>query len=274
MASLMLEVPTEPYGLALLCCAIKSALCAEEGTVHQAHAGCKSVGIRTTQPMKTKSFSIGRLICIASCVTLTTGYSQTALFTTDTAIGIHDTNFDGVDIVVSNATLTIDGYHSFSSIHLLNLGRLTHSSSINGLLENRINIARELHSLCSTNATALNTNNVITNTVTLRASSGHTYVLDANYLLTTSNGTILITLPSGSTITDGTSVLVDYDALLTPVTAGLYLTVSSNVEVEAGGMIDANGHGFGAGMGPGAAQSSYPPFTSLFQVGGGGGHGG
>src|SRR5438876_10515273 len=63
---------------------------------------------------------------------------QAATFTSDTFIGINDSNFDGLDVAVTNATLTIDGSHTFASLHLLNGGKITHSFATNGLLENRL----------------------------------------------------------------------------------------------------------------------------------------
>src|SRR5215813_10596553 len=100
-----------------------------------------------------------------------------AIFTTDTSIGVNNTNFDGQDIIVTNATLTVDGYHSFGDVLLLNGAVLTHSFSTNALLDN----------------------------------------------------------------TPGP-----------PVPAGLFLTVTNNVEVTSGASINANSRGYGAGFGPGA----------------------
>src|SRR6266481_2123058 len=73
-------------------------------------------------------------------------------FTNDTFIGINNTNFDGLEIVVTNSTLTIDGNHTFANVRLLNGARLTHSFSANGLIENRVSVLSELHALSSTNA--------------------------------------------------------------------------------------------------------------------------
>ena len=55
-------------------------------------------------------------------------------FTSDTAIGVYDTNYDGMDVVVTNCTLTVDGPHSFASLQLLSGGNLTHTFSSNGQL--------------------------------------------------------------------------------------------------------------------------------------------
>jgi hypothetical protein len=50
-----------------------------------------------------------------------------ATFTTNALITEADTSFDGQDIVVSGATLTVDGRHSFNSLLLTNGAVLTHS---------------------------------------------------------------------------------------------------------------------------------------------------
>jgi hypothetical protein len=50
-----------------------------------------------------------------------------ATFTTNALITEADTSFDGQDIVVSGATLTVDGRHYFNSLLLTNGAALTHS---------------------------------------------------------------------------------------------------------------------------------------------------
>ncbi len=68
-----------------------------------------------------------------------TGYSalalsaQAILFTTDTIISATDTNYDGLDLVVTNCTLTVDGAHTFASLQILNGGTLTHPQDSLGL---------------------------------------------------------------------------------------------------------------------------------------------
>ncbi|HET7624700.1 MAG TPA: hypothetical protein VFM25_05495, partial [Verrucomicrobiae bacterium] len=52
---------------------------------------------------------------------------QAIVFTNNTTIGSGDTNYEGMDIVVSNCVLTVDGEHSFSSVRIANSGILTHS---------------------------------------------------------------------------------------------------------------------------------------------------
>ena len=40
-------------------------------------------------------------------------------FTNDTVISSYNTNYDGLDIAVTNCTLTVDGPHSFASVQVL-----------------------------------------------------------------------------------------------------------------------------------------------------------
>ena len=51
-----------------------------------------------------------------------------ATFVINARIGEYDNSFDGQDIVVSGATLTVDGRHSFNSLLLTNGAVLTHLS--------------------------------------------------------------------------------------------------------------------------------------------------
>jgi hypothetical protein len=50
-----------------------------------------------------------------------------AVFTTNALITEADTSLDGQDMVVSGATLTVDGRHYFNSLLLTNGAVLTHS---------------------------------------------------------------------------------------------------------------------------------------------------
>src|SRR5688572_28468242 len=53
--------------------------------------------------------------------------SATLVFTTNSVISSVDTNYDGLDIVVTNCTVTIDGTHAFASLQIRNGGIVTHS---------------------------------------------------------------------------------------------------------------------------------------------------
>ena len=50
-----------------------------------------------------------------------------ATFTTPVTISESDTTYDGQDIVVNGATLTVNGAHRFASLLLTNAAVLTHS---------------------------------------------------------------------------------------------------------------------------------------------------
>src|SRR5215475_6762385 len=53
--------------------------------------------------------------------------ASSAVFTNDVTISETDTNYDGQDIVVDGATVTVNGAHSFNSLLLTNNAVLTHS---------------------------------------------------------------------------------------------------------------------------------------------------
>ena len=53
------------------------------------------------------------------------------VITNDTTIGVTDSTYDGQDIVVSNAVLTVDGPHALNSLRLAAGSTLTHSASTN-----------------------------------------------------------------------------------------------------------------------------------------------
>ena len=215
--------------------------------------------------MKTPSFTLHYLAAITILLLAAFGVPA-ATFTNDGFIGINNTNFDGQDIIVTNCTLTVDGAHSFTSVQLLNGAVLTHSFSTNGLLENRLSIAGELHALSSTNPAALSQTNVLTNTVVVSGPTGNTYQAGTDYGVVVTNAITLITLLPGSNIPDGAMISASYSFLATPVAAGLFLTVSNNLEIEIGAAINATAKGYAGGLGPGAGASlgtKYPyPFTA------------
>src|SRR5262249_441033 len=59
--------------------------------------------------------------------------ARAVYFTNDTIIGPDQIFFDGDDLALSNCTVTVDGPHSFATVHVLAGGVLTHSFSTNGL---------------------------------------------------------------------------------------------------------------------------------------------
>lgn len=52
------------------------------------------------------------------------------IFTADNSIGPGNTIFDGRDVLVNGATVTIDGPHRFNSLHLIDGARITYSGEI------------------------------------------------------------------------------------------------------------------------------------------------
>src|SRR5690348_14623621 len=64
--------------------------------------------------MKNSCSAIHRLAPV-SALLLARLITHSATFTSDTFIGINNTNYDGQDIVVTNCTLTVDGSHAFLS---------------------------------------------------------------------------------------------------------------------------------------------------------------
>jgi len=214
----------------------------------------------------------------AYCVVLACSVALRAnavVFTNDTLLGVHNSAFDGQAIVVSNCTLTIDGAHTFDSLKILRGGVLTHSFSTNGLLPNLISVTGESHGLSSTNPPTLSQADVITNTVLVTDAVGSvTYTQGVDYVLIPTGNLTEVALAAGSSIADNTTVLVSYQAVGAPVASGLALTVTNDVEVEVGGMIDVMGKGYGGGYGPGAGASLSTISPYAFAAGGGGSYGG
>jgi hypothetical protein len=193
-------------------------------------------------------------------------------FTGDTYIGVNDTTFDGMDIGVSNCTLTIDGPHSFVSVQLLTGGVITHTFAANGGLPAlRYEVTAEAHRLSSHALSLLSFSNVNLATVVVKDSSASVvYTNGIDYqIIPATNGLTGLQLPPGSSITEGSTNLVDYQYSGPSVPSGLTLTVSNNVLIQAGGSINADGRGFGGGQGPGSGKGFGSPPS-----GGGAGHGG
>jgi hypothetical protein len=81
--------------------------------------------------------SIFRLVILLLAVVSAAPLARAVLFTSNVVISPDNAFFDGDDLSLSNCTVTVDGPHGFTSIHVLNGGVLTHSSSTNGFLPNR-----------------------------------------------------------------------------------------------------------------------------------------
>jgi len=182
-------------------------------------------------------------------------------FTNGTTISVGNTNYDGTDIVVSNCTVTVDGPHAFSSLLVAGGGVLTHSFSPAGVISNLLAVVDESQVLNGTNPVTLLNSNIVTASV-LVTDSGSTiiYTNGVDYLLTSPDGIqTQLQRTTNSTIPDGANVLVSYDVLLGVLPAGFNLSVAGNVEVAAGGAINASGKGCGGGAGPGAGYTAGNP---------------
>src|SRR3954454_17531300 len=62
---------------------------------------------------------------LAALLAGTAGHAAT--FTSDTVVAPMDLTYEGQDISVSNCTLTVDGPHTFNSLHVYNAGLVTHT---------------------------------------------------------------------------------------------------------------------------------------------------
>lgn len=196
--------------------------------------------------------------------------AQTSVITNNTAIGALNASYDGTDIVVSNCTVTVDGAHSFNSLLVGAGGVLTHSASSSGVITLSVSVTNEPQILDAFfPATLLNTN-----------VQGLVVVTDTNSLVTYSNGVdyIQTNLPNGTTEIYATtnSAIPGYAVVLVSYTwaysfnCGLYLNVTNDLDVAAGGNIGVNGAGYGGGIGSGRGLSS----AGVYYDGSGAGHGG
>ncbi len=194
-----------------------------------------------------------------------------AVFTSDTTIGIDDTEFDGTDMVITNCTVTVDGPHTFNTLQVRKGGTLTHTQEgTNGFFVISGAVAGEVHVLGTNAPTAtLNDSNAVITSVVIRDQTGTiTYTNEVDYTLSQPSAFVAIDLLPGSAIPDGSIVLVNYDTLRT-IPSGLNLTVTGNAFIELGGSINASARGYNGGVGVGHGNPQGNPAS-----GGGGGYGG
>jgi hypothetical protein len=163
--------------------------------------------------------------------------AQAITFTSDTAISFTNTDYDGLDIIVTNCTLTVDGAHTFASLQVLNAGNLTHTYAATGLLENLQSLTDEAQVLSTTNVATLSKTNVVVSSIVVQDLRGHvTYTNGVDYLTGMGpSGTTTLLLTTNSAIADGSTNLVSYNYQGPPVPAGLSLTVVRDVTVAQGG---------------------------------------
>jgi hypothetical protein len=193
-----------------------------------------------------------------------------ATFTTNTTIGPGNTNYDGAPIVITNCTVAIDGPHTFASVLVASNGVLTHSAGPMGFLSNFLSITNEDQVLTDTNPVTLLDSNIVQTTVSVASTNGTvTYANGVDYFLLTESGDLTeLQRTTNSAIADGATVLVSYEVMLANTPAGLNLTITSNVEVDAGGAINANAKGYSQGFGAGHISAG------ILADGSGGGYGG
>ena len=196
--------------------------------------------------------------------------AKAVVFTSDTTILPENSTYDGADIIVSNATLTVDGPHTFASLLVGSNGIVTHTFSSSGTIITNILIADEPQILVGTNEVALANLNITAAMVSVKDNSGTiTYQTNTDFIVRTSGSDTFLNRSETSTIPDGAMVLVSYGIPGGTISSGLFLTVTGNVEVASGGFINANGRGFGGNTGTGNGGEA-----GSLQSGAGAGHGG
>lgn len=191
-------------------------------------------------------------------------------FTSDTTISFNNTSYEGLEVVVTNCTLTLDGPHTFASLQVRNGGAVTHLFAPHGYVNNWLSVSNLPVVLSLTNAAMLPETNIGLGTVVVRDAAGLvTYSNSVDYLVgSDTNGLTTLLLTTNSAIAEGSTNLVSYEYYI-PVDTGVSLTVSGDVLVAAGGTIGADGKGYGGGLGSGAGRSAGSPLS-----GSGAGHGG
>jgi hypothetical protein len=196
--------------------------------------------------------------------------ASAAVLTNDTFIGPLDGAFDGEDLIVSNCTVTVDGPHGFASLLLGDGATLTHPY-YPGPVTNLLSVTNEVHSFADTNLVVLLNSNALTATIVVMDEGGTLiYTNDLDYVLSDEGGGMIgLQRTTTSTIPDGSSVWVSYDAVAGIGSPGLNLAVTDNVQVVTGAAIAAMGQGYRGGIGPGAGGSAGSPPT-----GSGAGYGG
>ena len=211
---------------------------------------------------------IPRFLLTLLAVALPTTRAAT-VFTTDTLIGVNDLTYEGQDLVVSNAVLTVDGPHAFASMRLAAGAMLTHSASGNGELPLLASVTNELHLLVDTNAVILLQPAVVLASIIVTDTNGFViYTNEVDYVIINSGMVFTLQRTTNSIIPDGASVFISYDHQAT-VNTGLRLTITNDFELEPSASVNADARGFAGGVDAGGGGSSGFPLS-----GGGGGHGG
>src|SRR6185436_15112536 len=105
--------------------------------------------------------------------------------------------------------------------------------------------------LSSTNSATLSDSNAVINTVVVRDQTGTiTYTNGMDYNITRPSSFVVIDLIPGTSIAEGSTVLVNYDTLRV-VPSGLELSITGDALIESGGAINVSARGFSGGLGAG-----------------------
>ncbi|MCU0785089.1 MAG: hypothetical protein MUF81_13780 [Verrucomicrobia bacterium] len=138
--------------------------------------------------------------------------ASAAVFTNDTVIPPTDLSYDGLDVVVSNCTLTVDGPHGFAGLMVGGGATLTHSYWPGGSFSNLLTVADEPQTLTDTNIVALLHSNILTGTVRVTdVAATVSYTNELDYVLSDLGGGLTgLQRTTNSTIPDGGAALVSY----------------------------------------------------------------
>jgi hypothetical protein len=177
---------------------------------------------------------------MAALLWLVQSLSASAIvFTNDTLISPINTNYDGQDIVISNATLTVDGPHNFANLRAAAGSTLTHSATPGGTIVITASVTNELQLLTGTNAVVLVQPGIFLFSVMVRDETGTvTYTNTLDYLLSLTNSSATLQRTESSSIPDGATVLVSYDYSAGTTNAGLVLNISGDLDRATGAKAD------------------------------------
>src|ERR1051325_6963128 len=208
--------------------------------------------------------AIGLFIALAQITT-----ASAVVFTSDTAISLSNTNYEGDALILSNCTGTVDGPQNFASLLVGAGGTLTHSSSSSGVIMDTSYTFEEPHTLVGTNPVTLVNSNVTLVLEVIDDTHSIVYNQYDDWTAAIVNGIGQVQRTTNSTIPDGANVLISYQMQSTQSYAGLTLTLAGDAEVAPGGVINAAGKGYGGNVGTGNGGEAGSP-----QSGGGAGYGG
>lgn len=96
-------------------------------------AGYSTSAISPDQAMKTQLVrSLVVAVLFTAATALRSNAQPSCTITTRTLITEDDKTYDGCDLVIDGATVTMDGNHHFKSVQIIHSGTLTHSGRQRG----------------------------------------------------------------------------------------------------------------------------------------------